>query len=163
LVVGGLLEFGGIVAIAWPDLLPWKERTSRWISSAYRRTTSRLLRLLGRRPPGRVFEVSGGASARVTSGAAVVTAVNEEATLEEKVAFLLRRDQKVQRDAEDLSVRIGDLEQGTPERLDEVRADLKDHFAERLAEALNRDRPLRIVGAFALGIGLTFTTLANFV
>lgn len=59
-----LMEFAGIVAIAWPDLFPWMIRASDWLGQLGRRIRARLKRLLRRPPP----QTSVGATLNVEVG-----------------------------------------------------------------------------------------------
>lgn len=57
--VGGVLEFAGIMAVAWPDLLPYGERLSAWLGRAYRsayQRTADLMRQFSRRPRGVIVQ-----------------------------------------------------------------------------------------------------------
>ncbi len=160
LVVGGMLEFGGIFALAWPDLVPWKERVSGWMGRVYRKVAARLRRMFGRTPL--ELRWSDDVRPRVWPDLGVIE-ISEDATLEAKVAFLLSRDQAAQRAESVLQQRIGNLERAISRRLDEHRAEMMGHFSKKLTEALNRYRSLRILGAFLLAAGLLCLVAASFV
>lgn len=159
--MGGVLEFLGIIAVAWPDLLPLGERLSSWLGTVYRRTVSGVRGLFGRPPLRHTVEVSAAMSAVATCRAAVVKEVDEEATLEARVSFLLQRDQEAQEVENRLSARLDDLDSSMSKQLTETRSRLQAHFAEKLAEELHRYRPLRILGTIALATGLCFTIAAG--
>ncbi len=163
LFVGGMFQFGGILAVAWPDLIPWKERLSRWLTDADRRAKNRLRRLFRRPPRTRTIPLSSSISLRASMSAAATVAVSDGAPLEDKVAFLLRRDQEAQQRENKVAARLNALEQEGPKRLDDARAELKRHYEEKLTEALNLHRGHRIWGAILLAAGLLCLVAASFV
>ncbi len=164
LFIGGGSQFVGIVTLAWPDLIPWKERLSRWLTDAYRRAENRLRQLFRRPPRTRTISLSvSSASARASASAAANVASSDGASLEDKVAFLLRRDQNAQQLENEVAARLNALEQEGSKRLDEVRAEMEGHIEERLIEVLNRYRPLRQAGAVLLAVGLICLIVASFV
>jgi hypothetical protein len=85
------------------------------------------------------------------------------ATLEQKVEFLLTRDQEAQRNVYALRGQIEDIQAESPKRLAQLREEVEAHFAQALNAALETHRLLRIRGAIALLLGLICVTYANFV
>ena len=85
------------------------------------------------------------------------------ATLEQKVEFLLTRDQEAQRAVNALRGQIEDIQAESPKRLAQLREEVEAHFAQALNAALETHRLLRIWGAIALFLGLVCVTCANFV
>ncbi len=163
LALGVVSQFIGIVALGWPDFIPWKEHLSRWLTYACQRAENRLRRLFRRPPRTHTSSLSASFSARASVSGAVTVAVSDGASLEDKVAFLLRQDQKAQQLKNKVAARLNALEQEGPKRLDEVRAERKGHFEERVIVVLNRYRPLRQAGAVLLAVGLICLSVANFV
>jgi hypothetical protein len=154
LVVGGLLQFAGIVAIAWPDFLPWKERTSAWLRAVHRRAEN-CVRHLFHRPESVVVQSGTATMALAASGRhSIIKGVPAEATIDEKVAFLLERDRQAQEAEQRLDADLDDLKREGEQRLDEARDAMEEHVETRLAKAHNEYRPLRIVGAFFLAVGI---------
>jgi signal transduction histidine kinase len=84
-------------------------------------------------------------------------------SLEDKVEYLLRRDQDAQRRANELDARLDRLEAESTERLAELRGKMETHVAHELSTALEAYRPLRVAGTIALVIGLVCVTVATFV
>ena len=101
--------------------------------------------------------MSGSLRAAVTKGVAL------GASLEEKVEWVLRRDQEAQQEVNALTGRLADFEQASAKRLDELRAELRQDFDKRLVEEVEKYRPLRALGAVALAIGLACTIVVNFI
>ena len=161
LVVGVVAEFVGIVCLGFPDFIPGATRLSRWLRGRSRRVENRLRRLVGLPLRPVVYQASIGGA--ITLGGSVSGVVGTSATtIEEKVEYLLRRDQDAQRQANELAERVGGLERETSRRLDEARQRMEAHVASELATAHEEYRPLRIVGTVALAIGLVCVTLATF-
>jgi hypothetical protein len=160
--LGALFELAGIVAVASPDLVPGAVRFAAWLRVRLRRAVDRLRRFIGRPRP-QVIEV-GLAGAVATAGSLSFSkSVNANANLEQQVAFLLHRDQEAQRDVNALAKRVTEVEQGAPRRLAELRAEMEAHVEHKLTAAQADFRAARVLGAFALAIGLALTTIANFV
>ena len=86
---------------------------------------------------------------------------SDDASLEDKVEYLRRRDQEAQRRLNEHDDRLDRIEAESPERLAELRGDMETHVAHELSAALEAYRPLRVVGTIALVIGLACVTLAT--
>ena len=92
-IVGGVLEFAGIMAVAWPDLLPYGERLSAGLGRAYRSAyerTAGLMRQVSRRPRGVTVQAP---AATLTPAGGLVTGrarVQPDAAYEDKVEYLAR-------------------------------------------------------------------------
>jgi hypothetical protein len=154
-IVGGVLEFAGIMAVAWPDLLPYGERLSAWLGRAYRsayQRTADLMRQFSRRPRGVIVRAPTATLALAGGGVTRRATVQPDATYEEKVEYLVKRDQDVQAMFDSLSAHV-------EERLGEVRTELKVH----VASEMGRYRALRIGGTVALGLALACTIATGFV
>ena len=160
--LGAVFEFVGIILVGSPDFFPLADRVSRWLRTRYRRALDRVRRWIGRPRP-QVIEVSGAGSIAMVGRASLVKSVSPEATLEERVASLVTRDQEAQRDMNEVRERIATPEQESSQRLDELRHKMEAHSARELAAAFERHRPIRVIGALALAIGLGLMTTANFV
>ncbi len=154
-IVGGVLEFAGIMAVAWPDLLPYGERLSAGLGRAYRSAyerTAGLMRQVSRRPRGVTVQAP---AATLTPAGGLVTGrarVQPDAAYEDKVEYLLERDHDVQAMFDGLSAQV-------EERLGEVRTELRVH----VATEMGRYRALRIGGTVALGLALACTIATGFV
>jgi hypothetical protein len=161
--IGAVLEFSGIVLIAFPDFLPHGRRLSRWLGHRTRVVVNRLRRLLGLPPLQNVVYGQAAVEASAALSGHVITGVRQGAIIEEKVAFLLQRDQETQKAMNALTDRVQELEEATPRLLDRLREDMEAHVTTTLTAALAEYRDLRIFGTIALAVGLICTTVANFV
>jgi hypothetical protein len=160
---GAVLEFGGIVALAFPDFLPQGRRLSRWLTHRADLLINGIRLLLGLPPLHKSVSVETTDSVRVSDRASVLKLPRDDPIIEEKVAFLLERDQETQAAISTLGGRVQDLEEGTPRQLEQLREDLREHVVAKLASADEEYRALRIVGTIALAAGLACTTAASFV
>jgi hypothetical protein len=115
LVIGAVLQFGGIVLIAFPDFLPHGQRLSRWLGHRARMVINRVRRLFGMKPLQKIVYGSGTVKGSASVSGSGLVSISDDATQEEKIAFLLQRDQEAQQAINTLSRRVGDLEE---ERLD---------------------------------------------
>jgi hypothetical protein len=138
-------------------------RIAGWIRVRWRPIENRLRRLL--HLPGRPVVVKAEAAGALSLAGHVsaVKSIDEGASLERKIAFLLRRDLETQANVDSLGKRLGDLEAASERRLDELRGAMEAHVARELAAAREDYRAVRIYGTVALALGLLSTTLANFV
>jgi hypothetical protein len=163
LIGGAAFELFGIVLIAAPDLVPGARRAGAWLSVRTQREVDRL-RLAIRRPRHQVVQVPGLAHARAMGNPpSVRISVNADASLDEKVAYLLSRDQDAQRVVNDLAGRVAAIETQLPGQLATLRDEMRTHVAAELAASEADYRPARIGGTIALAIGLVLVTVANFV
>ncbi|MGE3138438.1 MAG: hypothetical protein AB7I08_12360 [Thermoleophilia bacterium] len=164
LIVGAVLEFVGIVALGWPDFIPWRDGLARWLTRTWRRVWAWILRRVLRRrgPAVGAFAVGDVTLAVAVSGFAT-TAVSGTAPLEQKVAFLLQRDQEAQKKEQGLADEIKRLDKDVDKRLDALRDEMRGEYEAKLSAASEQYRSLRILGTFILFVGLVCTTWANFV
>jgi hypothetical protein len=161
LVLGALAEFTGIVLLGFPDFLPGALRLSAWLGHRGRRALNRIRRLIGLPPLTTHISIAAAVELNLAGSIAALVVSREEGTLEEKVDFLLRRDQDAQRRLNELEHRLDDLEAESPRRLDELRAAMEEHVAREVAAVLEAYRPLRIAGTIALFVGLVCITTAT--
>ena len=99
----------------------------------------------------------------MAGGAAGMITITPGGTVEEKVEFLLRRDQETQRDVNALGGRINAIERESPQRLAELRAQMEAHVADEVESARVEYRPARVLGAVALTLGLALSTWGNLI
>lgn len=95
------------------------------------------------------------------SGSAAVS-ISPAASLEERVDFLLRREEAAQVKLNAHDERLRAIEDSLLRQLDELRAETERHVSQEISAAEWQYRPLRFVGVIALAFGLVLTTAANF-
>jgi hypothetical protein len=149
LVIGSVFELGGIVALGFPDLLPGALRLSTWLGRQGRRAANRLRRLVGLGPLGVAHTISVADEVNVAASLSGVVSTSNVGSLEDKVEYLLRRDQDAQRRANELGQRLDRLEAESPERLAELRREMEAHVTHELRAVLEAYRPLRVIGTIA--------------
>lgn len=160
-IAGAVIEFAGIVLVASPDLVPYAQRLSAWLTRQWERVLARLRRLL-RRPRHVTAHVSAGGAIAVGGYATVKKSVGEDATLEEKVRFLLTRDEEAQRDMQAVDRRVDELQKAIDSKLGALHSTMTAHVAESLDARHREYLALRLVGVALVVIGLTLATLGNF-
>jgi hypothetical protein len=161
LIVGALVELTGIVLVGSPDLFPQAQRFSEWLRLRGRRVYDRVRRLLGRPV---VHTVSAGSSVSTAMGlsARAIVSVAADASLEDKVAFLLRREQQTQERLADLAEGLTAQREGMARTLSEERASMEAHVADSLSAAHTAYLPLRLLGVALLAVGLGCVTATSF-
>lgn len=163
-VTGAILELGGILLVAWPDFSPYGARASLWLHAQAARLDARLwLRRLFRRPRRHVIHAEPGTLTLGAGSPTVVVSPSAEASLEDRVEYLIRREQETRTKLDSLDQRLGAIEEDVPERIEDLRVETREHVAGALSAAEARYRPLRFVGALLLAAGLGLTTAGNFV
>ena len=102
LIFGASMELAGIVLVGSPDLFPQAQRVSEWLRLRAGRVYERVRRLLGR-PVHRT--VTGSSAVAIAGGMSARGSVSvaSDASMEDKVAFLLRRDEQTQARVDDLT------------------------------------------------------------
>jgi hypothetical protein len=162
-LLGAFLELSGILFLAAPDLVPGALGLSRWTSTHWQTIESRLRRLL-HLPIRRTVYADAVTGTMTMGGSAVgITSMSSEATLEQKVEFLLRRDQESQHTENRLGERVRDVERELARQLNELRGAMVEHVDRRLTAAQADYRTAREIGTAALVLGLAMTTWANFI
>jgi hypothetical protein len=158
--LGIVLEFFGVALVGAPDLVPGARRLSGWLARGWERVTRRVLRAVGVR---RAHHVSTGVAAEydIAGHAAGLVHAPSAGTLEDKVAFLLGRDEATQGALQELNDRVVELEKETERRLDAEREAMEAFVGEALAAEDARYRWARILGAVLLVAGLVCTAVAT--
>ncbi|SRR5712691_3232557 len=161
LLCGGAgFEFLGIIILAAPDLLPYRDLILRWLD----RTTELLdRRIRGVRPPPTVAAPDAVEIKLTGERASLIKSVGASATWEQKVAFLISRDLEAQTHFNTLRDRVENLDQESAQRLQQARDEVERLFREELARMSRAYRVLKICGAAALLLGLFCATFANFI
>jgi hypothetical protein len=162
LVVGGLVEFGGIVLLAAPDLAPWGRRMAAWALPQWRVIEDRLRKAVGRPRKPVVYHDSATVEVSLDARISGFVSHNPDAPLEEKVEFLLRRSTESQQAMNRLMERMDVVENDAARQPGELRAEFERHLADELRAVAEADRLLRISGSLLLAIGLVCVTVAGF-
>lgn len=161
-IVGALIELSGIVLVASPDLFPGAIRLAAWARPRLRWIENRLRLVLPLQPRSVVhnehvsgtIQVSGSASAVASTGAS---------TLEERLAFLLRRDAEAQQHLNRLVERVKGLEDQLSRETGMLGTYVQNEIDYRIVAA-NRDYQVaRIIGVVALAVGLGLSTAGNLI
>ena len=160
-VVGVVIEGVAIIVFAAPDLLPGLRRLSAWLAPRLRRFENWLRRLLHLRRRPVVHQVSAGGAIAVGGHARGIVSVNPDASLEEKVEYLIRREQVAQDVADRLSERIEAVASSLSDRVAALPAETRAHVSTELQAAVEADRPLRLIGALLLVVGLACQSVAS--
>ena len=161
-VVGAVFELAGIISVASPDLVPGAVRFGAWLRGHLRLAVDRIRRFIGG-PRHQVIELGVAEAISTAGGVTPMKSMNPEATLEEKVAFMLQRDQEAQGQVNALAKGMSEIEQEGPRRLDALRSQMEAHVERELRATQADFRAARVLGAVALAIGLALTTAANFI
>jgi hypothetical protein len=168
LACAGSLEFWGVLLVASPEISPFLRRLAVALAALRSQTkalahraANRARRMLGRPP--RPIEMSG---TSVMSGGGNmrgrgIVGLREGAPMEEKVEFLMRREEETQE-------RLGDLQEGLdalPERWsDDIEATagtLRREQREGLDELRDEHLTARVGGVVLLVVGLVLATWGN--
>jgi hypothetical protein len=160
-VLGVVIEGIAIIVFASPDYVPGLKRFSAWLAPRLRRFENRARRLLHLKPRPVVHRASAGGAVAAGGHARAIVAVNPDASLEEKVEYLLRREQVAQDVADRLSERIKALASTIETQVAELRAETQARVTAESQAAVEADRPLRLIGALLLTVGLACQSVAT--
>jgi hypothetical protein len=120
------------------------------------------MRLLGR-PVGHTVSLGAAVSGSGGVSARAIVSVAADASLEDKVAFLLRREELTRGRLDDLTEALHALTDEMARGLSEQRASMEVYVAETLSAAHEAYLPLRLLGIVLLTVGLGCVTAASFV
>ena len=169
LSLGGSAELFGLLGVASPELVlaretaaPAVSRTWQRAAALVRRVENRVRRLLGRPQHHTIHTASELNIAMSLRGSARVS-VSEGATLDEKVEYLLRRDEVVQERLETLHVSVSELPDRWQADIGAESARLREEHAAALAELRDEHKLARLIGVGLLFVGLVLATLGNLV
>ena len=151
--IGVLVEGLSIAVFAVPDFVPGLRRFVRWLGPRARRAENRARRLL--RLPGHPKVVY------AQAGVAVAAGMSEGATPDEKIAYLLRREQAAQDFADRLSERVESLSTKLDTDVEALRVEFRDHVGAELRFADEEGRTRRQIGAFLLVVGVVCQAVAS--
>jgi hypothetical protein len=154
-----MVEFVGIVLLGFPDFVPGAIRLSGWIRRRARQAADGFRRIVGRGLPAVVYETVPGGGVKLGGGDVTGRASTSATTIEEQVAYLLKRDQDVQRMTDDLGERLRLLEGESARQVASVKREMEQHVARELTAAEAAYRPLRVAGTVALALGLICATV----
>jgi hypothetical protein len=160
LLGGAGFEFLGIIILAAPDLLPYRDPILRWLD----RTTASLdRRIRGARPLPTVVTPDPVPVNLKGERASLIKRPGASATLQEKVDFLISRDLEAQTHVNALRGRVEDLDQESTQRLQQTRDEVEKLFTAELTQMARAYRVLKVCGGVALLAGLCLATFANFI
>ena len=161
-VAGGLLQIAGVLLGASPAIFPCLRRFARWLYPRYVRLENRLRRLVGRARPQR-HTIGPADEINLADSLVPVLSPSKQLSLEETVAWLVRRAEDAQKEHAELADRLEEGERVAVTRADELQRDMEAHVAEALVEAHREYLPLRLIGLALLVAGVASVTIAAFV
>jgi hypothetical protein len=163
----GSFEAVGLLLVAAPEVMTALRRLGAWTAAQWRKftpylaTVERFVRRLLRRP--RHIVVNVGAASVVSSGGQVTTRVSpgEGKTLEEKIDYLLRRDEAMQARVDSVELRMSGLPSEWRTEIEEASETLHSEQMQALDELRERHLEQRWLGIVLLLIGVVLATVAN--
>lgn len=166
---GGSAELFGVLLIAAPELVPILHGAGSAVASAWtcaretaRNAADTVRRWVGR-PRNRTIRMGGTATVSATGSVSARVTVSAGTTLEDRVAFLLRREQEMQGRLEEITTTLnrhpedwrGDIEAAS----EALRGEQADALRELRAEHLRE----RLLGLGLLLLGVVLATWGNLV
>lgn len=163
-VLAGGAEAVGVLWIAAPELEPRFTRgvraTSRLLGASLRRFWGWVrVTILRRDPPGLTLSASAGDAVAGGDSASVRVSVGAGRTVEERIDFLMRRDQEVQGALEDINQRLAAEPWQPPLR--EAIEMLRQSNDAAVTRAAERHIGVRLLGIVLLVVGIALGTWAN--
>ena len=163
LVLGVTAEIVGVMLVAAPDYVPHLVQLARAVRGRtvpLVRRFAAFVRRLFRRP--RHLTISAEpATLRLTGSIRGVVSVRDGASIDEKVDYLLRREQHAQEQFDAIDRRISAQPAQWRSELEAMRAEIETTIDSRLTESERRYIRARQIGLLFLIVGLSLTTAAN--
>lgn len=160
----GSLEVFGVLLVASPEIAPLLQRVGRALVAAWERAKAlwrSIGRLLRRKRHHRVDVAGGGRLGAVGGRATGRVSVPADATLEEKVEYLLRRDQDVQGRFDETGARLAALPGEWKADIAEASSELRAEHAAALEALRDRHLTVRLVGVALLVTGIALAMWGN--
>lgn len=168
LACGGSLEFWGVLLVASPELAPSLRRLGAALVAARshtkalaRRAANKARRML--RLPPRPIEMSGtvNVSGELALSSRGIVGVPEEASMEEKVAFLIQREEVTQKRMAELQETLNGLPERWRDDIEVTAGKLRHEQREGLDELRDEHLAARLGGVVLLVAGLVLATWGN--
>jgi hypothetical protein len=170
LIYAGAAEFFGVLLIAAPELAPLLLRAQVVVADGWRAAMIRrrdvvaAIRRRFRQPqpePAYIDARSGTSS--VSGGGSLSLSTGPGQTLEEKVDFLLRREQGLQEHLKTVVGEVGQLPEKWGAEIREAESDLRAEFNREIREVEERHIRARLLGLVLVVIGILLNTWGNLI
>jgi hypothetical protein len=166
---GGSAEAFGLLLVAAPELVPILQSigsavVGSWLRmKALLRKAERAVRRLLHRPSGQVVSAGGALATAAGMSARGRVGPKEGATLEEKVEYLLRRDEDVQDRLEEVHHSLESMPARWRADISEASETLRSEHTRALEQMRDRHLKARLLGVALLLIGIGLATAGNLV
>ena len=168
LAYAGSLEFWGVLLVASPEIAPSRRRLAVALvalrsqtKALAHRAANRARRMLGRPP--RPIEMSG--TSVISGGGSMsvrgIVGLREGAPMEEKVEFLMGREEKTQHRLADLREQLDALPERWSDDIEATAGTLRREQREGLNELRDEHLTARLGGVVLLVAGLVLATWGN--
>ena len=167
LAYAGSLEFWGVLLVASPELAPYLRRLVTKASAMRRRTQALARRATDwlktkiKGPSTRVVHIHAFDSAGASDSATAITSVDDARSMEEKIAFLLRRDKETQERLADFQEKLDELPERWRGDMRATAGTLRDEQRKGLDELRDEHLTARVGGVVLLVLGLVLATWGN--
>lgn len=151
-------EVAGLALVGASDYVPLAR--DLWHGARRRTFSSWLRRRLGLRQDV-VVRAEAGASTAFGGHARGVVSPSDDATLEEKVAFLLRQLEQTDEQLDNLAGTVADLPASWRRDIAALRGELEQRIERRLNETQERYLTLRRIGLVCLLVGVALVSASN--
>jgi hypothetical protein len=166
-VVGGANEVLGVLMIASPELGPVAASTARNVARLLRITTQRAISFARRKLglPGHVSVKTGGflAGASASAPGAVVGQPLVNATIEERVAWLIAAYERLDEELRSLRATVEALPESWRRDIEEARQQSEDLSRALVRGLADRHLALRLLGLLFVLVGIVFAAVGNLV
>jgi hypothetical protein len=166
----GAAELFGVLLIAAPELVPLLVRGMSATAMVWQRAMEHRKRIANRirrmlHPPhdDHTYDDARTGSVHISGGGTVSTQSGPGESLEEKVEFLLRREQALQERLDVTAREVGDLPRKWQADMEATASGLRDGFATAIRELDERHIRARLAGIVLVVVGILLNTWGNLI
>jgi hypothetical protein len=166
----GATELFGVLLVAAPEIAPilaraWRalQRVAASVKTMALTIPHALRRLTGRPAPTKPVELNLSDASGVSEALSLRLSTDPKGTTDEKISYLLRRDQATQQQLQAMAAQIGTLPDSWRREIDHATTRTQKDITERLHKLRDQHLRARLLGLALLVLGIALNTWGNLI